>query len=335
MLIMIYHFVILYWHRQQAVDEGGIPTFANISEQKYTPGKPHRNAVEFFAAVGSDLWLSNMMWSADKRAKYGTPERKLSQMQAYVRYFREYHSPDLQPHILYIDARWSSLALMDHIAASRCYGVLSCSAGMRPKALIPWMKNGLNKGDWWSIGYTPANANLVTIRTKKKVYLNLLTNYASLASVTMRKQQRKYPRTKYNVRAPFVQKNYNEYKCGVDKWNRALLEYYRSGFFINSDVMYSTFFIHAFTLQSWTYWKGVTNTDCSQLSFRKRLVQQLCGYLFPEPPERALVQKHWPVKMTGSHRCQYRPCRNMCNHKCSACEKWGCLSCLRNAHIGS
>ena len=100
MLIMIYHFVILHLHRQQAVDEGGIPTFANISEQKYTPGKPHRNAVEFFAAVGSDLWLSNMMWSADKRAKYGTPERKLSQMQAYVRYFREYHSPDLQPHIL-------------------------------------------------------------------------------------------------------------------------------------------------------------------------------------------------------------------------------------------
>lgn len=182
------------------------------------------------------------MWSADKRAKYGTPERKLSQMQAYVRYFQEYHSPNLQPHIFYIDARWSSLALMDHIATSRCYGVLSCSAGMRPKALIPWMKNGLNKGDWWSIGYTHANANLITIRTKKKVYLNLLTNYASLASVTMRKQRRKYPREQYNVRAPFVQKNYNEYKCGVDKWNRALLEYYRSGFFINSDVMYSTFF---------------------------------------------------------------------------------------------
>lgn len=65
------------------MDEGGIPTFANISEQKYTPGKPHRNAVEFFAA-GSDLWLSNMMWSA-------------AQMEAYVRYFTEYHS-----HTLYL-----------------------------------------------------------------------------------------------------------------------------------------------------------------------------------------------------------------------------------------
>ncbi len=273
------------------------------------------------------------MWSADKRPKYGTPEKKLDQMLAFVRYFREYHSPGLQPHIFYIDARWGSIALLNNIAQNRCYAVLSCSAGMKPKALIPWMKNGLDKGDWWSIGYPPANANLITIRTKKKVYLNLLTNYASLVPVQMKKQRRKFPRDQYFVHAPFVQKNYNEFKCGVDKWNRALLEYYRPSFFVNADVMYTTFFIHAYTLQSWTYWKGVTGTDCSQLSFRKRLLQQLCAYLFPEPAEQPLVAIHWPVKMTGQHRCQFRPCRNVCNHKCRGCDKWGCQPCLRKAHM--
>ena len=194
---------------------------ANIEEQKYTPGKPHRNAVEFLAAVGSDLWLSNMMWSADKRPKYGMPEKRLPQMLAFVCYFQEYHSPTLQPHIFYIDARWSSLKLMDRIAAARCYGVLSCGANMKPKPLWPWMKNGLAKGNWWSIGYPPANANLITIRTKQKVYLNLLTNYASLASVKMKKRRCKFPRNEYFVHAPFAQRNYNEFKCGVDKWNRA------------------------------------------------------------------------------------------------------------------
>jgi hypothetical protein len=289
--------------------------------------------VEFFGAVGSDLWLSKLMWSADKSPKYGTPERKVDQMLAYVDYFREYHSPELQPHIFYIDARWSSLDLMDRIAAARCYGVLSCSAKMKPQSLITWMKEGLDKGDWWSIGYTPANANLITIRTKKRVYLNLLTNYASLSSVRMKKQRRKAPMRQYFIRAPLVQKNYNEYKCGVDKWNRALLEYFRPVFFVNADVMYSVFFIHAFTLQSWVYWKGVTGLDCPQLLFRKRLLQQLAAHLFPQPPEQPLATIHWPVKMTGQHRCQYPPCRNMCTSVCPACNKWGCLSCLQKAHV--
>jgi len=63
------------WCRQQAVDEGGIPTMANTTDRKYIPGKPHPNMIELIGAVGSDLWLSNMMWSADKRPKYGMPEK--------------------------------------------------------------------------------------------------------------------------------------------------------------------------------------------------------------------------------------------------------------------
>jgi hypothetical protein len=292
------YFIIDKSYRQQAVDEGGIPTFADLEGRKYTPGKPHPNAVEFFAAVGSDLWLSNMMWSADKRPKYGTPEKKVDQMMAFVKYFLEYHFPQKQPHIFYIDARWSSLALINGIAEARCYGVLSCSAKMKPQGLMTWMRSGLDKGHWWSIGYPPAKANLITIRTKKKVYLNLLTNYASLASVKMRKQKRKPPMQSYYVRAPFVQMNYNQYKCSVDKWNKALLEYFRQTYFINEDVMYTMFFIHAFALQSWVYWKGVTGCDCSQLSFRKRLLEQLSAFIFSERLEQSLDVHYapWPVK---------------------------------------
>ena len=139
---------------------------------------------------------------------------------------------------------------MERISEARCYGVLSCSASMRPQGLITWMKSDLQKGDWWSIAYPPAKANLITIRTKKKVYLNLLTNWAALRAVPMTKRKRKYPISDYIVNAPFVQKNYNKFKCSVDKWNKALLEYYRPGVFINADVMYTQFFIYAFTLQS-------------------------------------------------------------------------------------
>ncbi len=306
---------------------------ANTTDRKYIPGKPHPNMIEFVGAVGSDLWLSNVMWSADKRPKYGMPEKNLDQMVAYVKYFKEYHSPKLQPHVFYVDARWSSVKLMNAMAVARCYGVLSCSTSMSPKSLFPWLKDGLNKGDWRCIGHAPANANLITIRTKKKVYLHLLTNYASLSSVKMQKRRRKPPMNDYSVHAPFAQKNYNAYKCGMDKWNRALLEYYYPGFAFDTDVMYTMFFIHAFTLQSWVYWKGVTGLDCPQLLFRKRLLQQLAAQCFPEPVEQPLAS-HWPMlRHTEKHRCQIRPCRSNCSYFCYACEKWGCLACLTQAHV--
>jgi hypothetical protein len=230
---------IIYVFREQAIDEGGIPTFANLEERKYTPGKPHPNAVEFFLAVGSDNWASNMMWPDDKREKYGVPENRSDQITRYVDYFKHVHNRKIQPHIFYIDARWSSLKLMDVIYKSGCYGVLSCSVKMRPQKLMTWMRSDLGKGDWWSVGYSPAKANLITIRTKKKVYLNILTNYATLAQVGVQKRKRKYPCGTYQVNAPFVQKNYNQHKCAVDKWNKALLEYYRLARFVNDDVMYT------------------------------------------------------------------------------------------------
>lgn len=137
----------------------------------------------------------------------------------------------------------------------------------------------------------------------------------------------------YFVHAPFAQENYNEYKCGMDKWNRALLEYYHPVFAFDRDVMYSAFFIHAFTPQAWVSWQGVTGLDCPQLLFRKRLLQQLAGDLFLEPPEKPLV-KHYPRSMAPvTKHCSFCPNRSRCSYKCYACDKWGCLSCLEKAHF--
>jgi len=126
----------------------------------------------------------------------------------------------------------------------------------------------------------------------------------------MKKRKRKFPCTSYTINAPFAQKNYNQFKCGVDKWNKAILEYYRLGRFIDADVM--------------------------QLQFRKRLLQELKEFLEPEPAVQPLAKEniHWPMHMSQQkHRCQYPPCRNNCAYYCAACNKWGCMACLQKAHV--
>jgi hypothetical protein len=320
--------------RQQGVDEGGIPTMADLAERRYTPGKPAPNHVEFIAAVGSDLWICHLVWTGDIAKKYGEPETKIAQIENFLEYFQKLHGRRLQPHIFYIDARWGSVLLMEKIDNMRFYGVLSCSAKMRPQGLMTWMRGDLSKGDWWCVGLPKAHANLVTIHTKKKVYLNLLTNYGSVAAAPMEKKRRKFPTTNYVIAAPWVQKNYNDYKCGVDKWNKAVREYYRTSRFINEEVTYTQFFIHAYVVQSWVYWQGSTGRTLSQLEFRKALMEEVVAALESTQPEHSLVPKHWPQKMTVSHRCQYHPCHSMCTSKCPKCDKWGCLPCLQKAHLG-
>lgn len=321
--------------REQAIDEGGIGTMANLRERRYTPGKPKPNHVEFIAAVGSDDWVSNITWTGDITKKYGRAEKKLPQIEAYIKYFTEIHGKHLQPHIFYIDARWGSLALMKVIDQAQMYGVLSCSAKSKPQTLFTWMREGLDKGQWRSVGCSAANANLVTVHTKKKVYLNIMTNYATVAAQSMRKRRRKPPSETYSVNAPWAQQNYNKWKCKVDQWNKALSEYSRTARYTDSAVMYTQFFIHAYMLQSYTYWKATTGTCVSQLNFRRDLLEELKSHLESQGPPPQLPSKalHWPVHMEGlRHRCQYPHCRNSCTHRCHVCDKWGCLPCLQEAH---
>jgi hypothetical protein len=64
-------------------------------------------------------------------------------------------------------------------------GVLSIGANAKPRSIFQWMRRDLEKGHWWSIGLhqqldaaKELNATLVTVRAKKKTYLNILTNVA-------------------------------------------------------------------------------------------------------------------------------------------------------------
>ena len=122
--------------REQVIDEGGIPTMADLVERRYTPGKPEPNHVEFLDAVGSDLWMSNLMWTGDISKKYGKAEKKIDQILSYINYFKNFHGQRLQPHIFYVDAWWESLLLIEELHKAWLYGVLSCSAKCRPQVLM-------------------------------------------------------------------------------------------------------------------------------------------------------------------------------------------------------
>ena len=203
---------------------------------------------------------------------------------------------------------------------------------------MTWMRRGLTKANWWSVGYPPAHANLITIQTKAKgQYLNLLTNWATLKQVTARKRERSFPAITYLLPASSIQVEYNKFKCKVDEWNKALLEYYRRGYFVSEEVTYSQFFMHAWTLQSHTYYLASTGSTISQLEFRKRLIQELLVFAKLEQPEQPLGQKqiHWPTKnFQSSGKCQFPPCRNNCTFWCAVCNRRGCLPCLERAHLG-
>jgi hypothetical protein len=263
------------------------------------------------------------------------PEKKLPQMQVFLDYFSSLPYKGIRPFIFYIDARWGSLALMERIRAAQCYGVLSCSSTAKPKALMMWMRTDLGVKDWWSVGNRKLSANLITIRTKKKTYLNILTNWACLDAETVNYRKRKHPAGSYTVVASAVQKEYNTFKAKVDIWNKSLLLYYRHGQFTGSETFYTRFFFHAWTLQAYHLYKASSNSDISQLEFRKRLIGELYDLIFGPKPASPLVQKvaHWPRSQHPlKHKCQIGRCGNSCTYYCDGCKLWGCLQCLTNIH---
>ncbi len=168
---------------------------------------------------------------------------------------------------------------------------------MAPKTLWPWIKNGLDKYNWWSIGNTALDANLVCIRTKKTVYLKILTNYADLSPVIITKTKRKPPRKKYEVEACAVQKDYNQFKCLVDQFNKAILEYLRLGMPANDNVTFTQFYFSAFVVQSWTFYKACTGVELSQKDFRESLLRELAAELLPSPEQPALkpIASCWAI----------------------------------------
>ncbi len=244
-------------------------------------------------AVDENGFAFKLVWPKHNSAKYEETNKKTAQMIDFFDYFEKtaHNSTPRgkQPHVFYIDARWSSLAVMHALKARQMYGVLSCGENMAPKTLWPWIKNNLAKHDWWSIGNTRLDANLVCIRTKETVYLKVLTNYAHLAPVIITKKKRKFPRKEYEVEACAVQKDYNQFKCLVDQFNKAVLEYLRLGMPVNDNVTFTQFYFSAFVVQSWTYYKARTGAELSQLAFRESLLRELTAELLPTPDEPALL----------------------------------------------
>lgn len=288
-------------------------------------------------AVDENFFCFNIIWPQDMTAKYDDPEKKLDQMRSYVTYFTEYDKQQLtrskQPYIFYIDSRWSSLKLLELLHENQLFGVLSCGENMRPKTLWPWIKTDLKKYDWWSIGVPRLSANLVCIRTKDKVYLKILTNYCALKEIQYLKRKRKFPMTQFYVPACDVQKEYNAFKCKVDQLNKAVLEYFRLSRYLDDKVTFTQFFIHLFTVQSWTYYNACTGRSLSQLEYRLLLLQELAAQLVPPAPAQALILC-WPVsRAPEKSRCAYGQCRNVTTLFCKGCGKWGCGKCLEKHHL--
>ncbi len=280
-----------------------------------------------------------MVFPSDSTEKYEESAVKTGQMVDYFNYFdrlaltSEKHSP--QPFIFYIDARWGSLEVMKALQQRRMHGVLSIGENAYPKPLWPWIKSDLAKHDWWSIGNPQLESNLVCIRTKKKSYVKLLTNWASLDATEYEKQRRKYPKNKYVVEACAVQVEYNAYKCKVDQFNKAILEYYRLSMPVNENVTFTQFFFHVFTVQAWNYFNCATSKKVSQLTFRESLLRELSEKWGPVtlPPRLGEKKKCWAIsKNPQKSRCQYLQCPKTTTRFCVGCEKWGCEECLLNAH---
>lgn len=327
--------ISLFLCRKQAVDEGGMQLFANVEDRSYIPGKPHPNCAEYIIAVGEDNYALCMVWRKDIGGKYGFPEKKIDQMKIFIDYFKSLRYSGIQPYIFYIDARWSSLLLMEALRNAHFYGVLSCSVSMKPGKLLMWMRTDLGVKDWWSVGYKPLSANLITIRTKKKVYLNILTNWADLKPQEVLYRKRKYPAGDYVVKAPAVQKEYNIYKAKVDQWNKNLLLYYRYGRFTGKESFYMRFFVHAFTLQAYTLYCAANGSSMSQLEFRKSLIEELYSFIFgtvQDVPLRSAVA-HWPVdKKPYKKKCQVDKCGSSAYFYCPGCDIWGTYTCLSKKH---
>jgi hypothetical protein len=240
-----------------------------------------------------------------------------------------------QPFVFYIDARWSSLGVMEALQKRNMYGVLSIGENQSPKSLWPWMKNDLAKHDWWSIGNPRLEANLVCIRTKKNAYVKLFTNFASLQVKQYKKRRRKPPTKEYYVKAAQVQIDYNAYKCKVDQFNKAIHEYARIGMPVNEDVTFTQEFIGIYVQQAWTYYNFSATKKISQLEFHERLIEELSEKYSLAKLVRPVAEKKtcWPIsKSPLSKKCQYKPCRNMCSTFCEGCDKWGCQACLKKAH---
>src|SRR5262245_26218228 len=150
--------MVFLGYRKIAIDEGGPSSMADSTLRSYIPGKPHPNMIEYIAAVDENMWMFNLCWVKDSSPKYGFPEKKIEQMQAFIDYFQSLGGSTSQPFVFYIDARWACAKLMEAISKANMFGVLSCSASMWPQGLCTAMRDELEVKDWRTVYWKAQNA---------------------------------------------------------------------------------------------------------------------------------------------------------------------------------
>ena len=105
--------------------------------------------------------------------------------------FEQYVKRDgktIQPFVLYLDARFSSIDLMRRLNEKGLKAVMSLSSGAKPKSLWPFMKEGLEKREWRTLYLDRLDSTLTTVRAKKKAYVHLLSNHWSGEPITVEHQ---------------------------------------------------------------------------------------------------------------------------------------------------
>lgn len=241
-------------NRKIAVDEGILPGHHDDPSKSWVPGKPNPNGYEYLIMVDELGFLVFIIWEKPHHdMKYTRPKTMKKVVQAMGEQLvkiSKIANFGPQPFIFYLDSRFTSIDALQHLKSLGIYSVMSCGSTMAPRFLGQFLSGVLKKKakngykvdgkdypypniipdkmtirQWRAVYNTKMDAYFIVLQAKKSTILYLLTNYGSPSSVNTMHRRRKHPKTKYWVKAPQAQGEYNGYKNLVDNYNRSLLQY--------------------------------------------------------------------------------------------------------------
>lgn len=291
--------------------------------------------IEYLAAVDSIGFNCFLVWEkAHHNQKYDTrPDKIVEILEVVFDYFSNFKkSRSVQPFIFYLDARFGSFDLVNLAAKYGFKLVMSISAKRKPQELWNVMKEELEKREWRTVFYPEKDAYVVVVRPKRKTYLRMIATYGSANPITAVHRRRKFPRGNYDVIVPEVQQDYNANKNCVDNWNKRTLTYAPEWKFVSPEHAYVTFFVQAFTVNAYLYWRAITKSEEPQLFFRLLILDAIFPRLV-KPVQFDTSKSHYPVplkkKSRSCDRCQStrRPWR-----RCEACNLDLCQTCMDEQH---
>jgi len=209
---------------------------------------------------------------------------------------------------------------------------MSLSATRRPQILWKTLREGLKKREWRVFYHHEDACFGAVIRPKKKVFLQLMSSYGHAEAIPNAHTRKKFPRSRYIIRVPWIQKDYNKHKLNVDSFNKLTLSYRQVVQFQSADQAYFHFFLQALTVNSFIFWKHLNPGKADQLIFRLELLRSLQLLLKSETIPRSR-KWHYPVRSEKmKSKCQKEGCRNRSWRFCEACEVSMCQVHLDEHH---